>query len=395
MSKMLFSEFVNINPAVSIPKGELVSCVMMEELEPGRRYVYPRIMKPYKGGARFEHGDTLFARITPCLENGKIAQYKSNDRMPAFGSSEFFILRAKEGISDPGFVYYLSTTDVIRKPAEKSMFGVSGRQRADVKSIASIKLDFPDISIQRRIASILSAYDDLIENNTRRIKILEEMAKLIYREWFVEFKALGVKLRNATADEKKVTGKDQFPKGWEIKILGEIARLTMGQSPDSKYYNEEGIGLPFHQGVTNFGERFPTDKIYCSIESRVAERDDILMSVRAPVGRLNISNKKIIVGRGLCAIKSNTEHQEYLFQTLKNHFVEEDIMGGGTIFKSVTKDDVVGIKILKPNRQILEKFREIARPMFKELEILSYKNQNLRSTRDLLLPKLVSGEIEV
>jgi type I restriction enzyme S subunit len=289
--------------------------------------------------------------------------------------------------------YYLREEGIIKWIANNAIGATLPNLNTDI--LRRIPISIPPPKSQVRIVSILSAYDDLIENNTRRIKILEDMAKLIYREWFVEFKAPGVKLRKATAEEKKVTGKDQFPEGWEVKTLGNVSRITMGQSPESIYYNEERNGLPFHQGVTNFGDRFPTDKTFCISESRIAEKDDILMSVRAPVGRLNISSKKIIIGRGLCAVKSNDGNQEYLFQTLKNHFIVEDIMGGGTIFKSVTKDEVVGIRIIYPTHPILEKYKKILKPIFSELKILTNKNQILRHTRDLLLPKLVSGKIEV
>ena len=195
----------------------------------------------------------------------------------------------------------------------------------------------PSSPIQRRIASILSAYDGLIENNTRRIKILEQMAQAIYREWFVEFRAPGVKLRKATSEEQKVTGKDRFPAGWEVTPLSEMCDIVMGQSPKSEFYNEVGEGLPFHQGVTDFGDRFPTDRMYCTVENRVAEAGDILFSVRAPVGRINIATKKIVIGRGVSAIRSKAGNQAFVFQQLIETFHEEDMMGGGTIFKSVTR----------------------------------------------------------
>ena len=122
---------------------------------------------------------------------------------------------------------------------------------------------------------------------------------------------------------------------------------------------------------------------------------DILFSVRAPVGRINISDKKIVIGRGLCAIRSNSSKQTYVLQQLKEQFLEEDIMGGGTIFKSVTKADVHGIKLLVPTEMLLKSFEEIMIPIFAELKNLTFKNANLRRTRDLLLPKLISGEVDV
>jgi len=255
-----------------------------------------------------------------------------------------------------------------------------------------LSFDFlvPDVATQRCIAAILSAYDDLIENNTRRIKILETMAQLLYREWFVHFRFPG---HEGVKMVKSALGK--ISEGWGVKRLGDICHLVMGQSPESKFYNDKGEGLPFHQGVTDFGDRFPDDRMYCTVQNRVAEKGDILFSVRAPVGRINIANKRIVIGRGVSAIRSKAGNQAFQFQQLKDQFKEEDTIGGGTIFKSVTKDDMLGIEVLAPAEEHVKRFEEIAHPVFRELEVLTTKNANLRRTRDLLLPRLVSGEVEV
>ncbi len=181
--------------------------------------------------------------------------------------------------------------------------------------------------------------------------------------------------------------------GATLSYLGGIQKRL--NPSKSEFYNEIGEGLPFHQGVTNFGARFPTDKTYCSVLNRIAEAGDILFSVRAPVGRINIATKKIIIGRGLCAIRSKLENQAFLFQQLKEKFQEEDSIGGGTIFKSVTKEDMHGIKIIVPPSLLMDKFEGIIQPVFQSIEVLTTKNANLRQTRDLLLPKLISGEIDV
>ncbi len=253
--------------------------------------------------------------------------------------------------------------------------------------LLSFPIAAPDVDEQRRIGGILSAYDNLIGNNTRRIKILEEMAQRLYREWFVHFRFRG------RENVKLVDG--DIPGGWELKKLGDVSDILMGQSPRSEFYNETRKGLPFHQGVTNFGDRFPVDRIYCTVENRIAEEGDILFSVRAPVGRLNIADKKIVIGRGLCAIRSKTDNQPFVFQQLTEKFQEEDTMGGGTIFKSVTKDDMHGIEMLWPDETTLAQFDECVKPIFLELQNLTWKNANLRRTRDLLLPKLISGEVNM
>lgn len=243
---------------------------------------------------------------------------------------------------------------------------------------------------QRKIAAILSAYDDLIENNTQRIAILQEMARLLYREWFVHFRFPG---------HEKVTMVNSpfgpIAEGWEVKQLRQVCHLVVGQSPKSEFYNEEGNGLPFHQGVTDFGNLYPATRRYCTVTKRVAEEGDILFSVRAPVGRINVADRKMVIGRGLHAIRSKTGNQTFILLQLKDNFRQEDTMGSGTIFKAVTKSDMLGIQLLMPPTDLIAGFEQIVVPMFSLLKVLAEKNVTLRHTRDLLLPHLISGELDV
>src|SRR6266566_5545578 len=287
--------------------------------------------------------------------------------------------------NDPLFLsYFLRTLNLAHQNVAGAVPGLNRN------ALHLLPVFIPQLPIQRKIASILSAYDDLIENNTRRIAILEEMAQSLYREWFVHFRFPG--------HEKKRMVESQLgliPEGWEVVKLGDICFIIMGQSPSSQFYNEIGDGLPFHQGVTDFGNRFPVDRMYCTAANRIAEAGDILFSVRAPVGRINVANKKIVIGRGLSAIRSKTGNQGFVFQQLKELFQEEDTIGNGAIFKSVTKEDMHGIKMLRPPQSIVSSFEQHIKPMFSNIEVLTTKNANLRQTRDLLLPKLISGEVDV
>ena len=238
---MKFRDFVEINPKVRLTKGEEYPYVEMADLDPSFGYVSNRQKRIFKsGGSKFEDGDTLFARITPCLENGKIARFKSNGGEKAFGSTEFFVFRAKEGISDPDYIFFLSKSSIIKETAEKSMTGASGRQRADVKAVEEVEIDPPDIKDQEKIASILSAFDDLIENNTRRIQILEEMARLIYKEWFVHFRYPG---HESVPLVDSPLGK--IPKGWELKSFDSIADVLSGGTPKTSVYEYWDGDIPF------------------------------------------------------------------------------------------------------------------------------------------------------
>jgi type I restriction enzyme S subunit len=228
---------------------------------------------------------------------------------------------------------------------------------------------WPPLPTQRKIAATFSAYDDLIENNTRRIAILEEMAQSLYREWFVHFRFPGHEKKRMVESPLGM-----IPEGWEVVKLREICFITMGQSPSSEFYNTKEDGLPFHQGVADFGERFPKDRVYCTAVNRIAEAGDILFSVRAPVGRINLAGKKIVIGRGLCAIRSKTGNQCFVFQQLKELFQEEDTIGNGAIFKAVTKEDMYGIKMIQPPQPIVMSFEQQIQPIFSNLEVLIRKN---------------------
>ena len=290
-----------------------------------------------------------------------------------------------ENKSDKFFLYYYFSS---RKTVEKilNLVSSSGVPHINLTVLRNFEVPVPSLDTQKRIASVLSAYDDLTENNRRRIRLLEQAARLLYKEWFIHLRFPG---------HEHVKIKDGVPEGWERKPLGEIADIKMGQSPKSIYYNEDGYGLPFHQGVTNFGIRFPSHQTYCTEQNRLAEPGDILFSVRAPVGRINITTDKIVIGRGLAAIRSNRDQQNFLFHALKNHFFKEDMIGGGAIFAAITKKDLHGVELLQALDRVVEMFMEHVVPIDLQIEKLHQSNEQLTKARDLILPKLMNGEMTI
>ena len=233
---------------------------------------------------------------------------------------------------------------------------------------------------------MISTYDDLITTNQRRIALLENAARRIYREWFVHLRFPG---------HEAVPVVDGVPQGWERKALGDLAQVTMGQSPESKFYNTDGEGLPFHQGVTGFGNRFITHESFTTQSTRQADAGDILCSVRAPVGRLNITRDHIAIGRGLSAMRSRASHQSLLYYQLKGLFVEEDMIGGGAIFASVGKKELFGQLLLQPTESLAAEFNSLAAQLDLQIDTLEMQNRQLAKARDLLLPKLMSGQLDV
>ena len=295
------------------------------------------------------------------------------------------ILRGKANIADDTYLLAcLNNADI------KPFVTGAAQPKLSQGNLRLIEIPLPPLPIQQRIAGILSAYDELIENSQRRIKLLEAMARALYREWFVHFRFPGHENHPRVPSPL-----GEIPQGWEVKKLKDVCRLTMGQSPKSEFYNEAGDGVAFHQGVTDFGDRFPSDRLFCTADGRIAEAGDILFSVRAPVGRMNIANKKILLGRGLSAIRHNQGCQAFLWEQLKNRFTEVDMMGNGSIFASVTKDDMQGIELLCPSPPLIEVVTKHFDPVHSEIAALGQQIQTLRSTRDLLLPRLLSGQIDV
>ncbi len=251
-------------------------------------------------------------------------------------------------------------------------------------------IDWPSEAGRSKIAAILAAYDDLIENSECRIESLEEMARNLYREWFVEFRFPGHE-RARFVDSPL----GRIPKGWKVRSLGDAAHITMGQSPRSEFYNETCEGLPFHQGVSNFANRFPTTTTYTTRGARRAAAGDLLFSVRAPVGRINVAPGRVILGRGLCGIRHRLGRQRFLFYQLKETFKTEDSMGGGTIFKAVTKSEMLGVRVLVPDDELERAFEERVGSSEALIERLTERNATLREARDILLPRLISGDPDV
>ncbi|MFC1533816.1 restriction endonuclease subunit S [Thermodesulfobacteriota bacterium] len=185
------------------------------------------------------------------------------------------------------------------------------------------------------------------------------------------------------------------PEGWEFVKFGKLINLTMGQSPPSQFYNTVGEGLPFNQGVGTYGGRFPKKQIYCSVSGRIAIKGDILFSVRAPVGRLNIADCKMTIGRGLAAINHKKKYNSYLYYMLKTYFSDEDIIGNGAIFNSVGKDELNNFQVLNPTEDLVESYNEIVSKLDLEIEKLHGKLKVLTQSRSLLLSRLISGKLSV
>ena len=284
------------------------------------------------------------------------------------------------------YLFYLLSSKCIKEEIVNRAYGAANQVNISPSAIGNIKWDFPTLDTQKKIGELLSFFDKLIITNNKRIKMLEQMAEKLYKEWFVRFRFPG---------HEKVEFVDGVPKGWEFKRLSDIADIVMGQSPSSCYYNNNMRGLPFHQGVGSYGNRYLQDDVYSTEGKRIAEANSIIFSVRAPVGRLNITLNKIILGRGVAGINEKKGRNIFLYYLLNDKFAHEDLIGSGTIFSSVTKDELYKQKLLVPKDDICDKFDIISGVIEKEIRNIYKQNQNLIKQRDYLLPRLMSGKIKV
>ena len=297
----------------------------------------------------------------------------------------FRVIPNNEEKLDKGYLYWYLSLNSIKNFANSI---ASGSAQPDLphSTFKKIRIWLPHIETQKKLVKMLDQYELLIENNNKRIKLLEQMAENLYKEWFVRFRFPGY---------EDVEFENGIPKGWKIEILSDIADIIMGQSPESENYNTNCVGLPFHQGVGSYGDFYLIDGVYSTKGNRIAEANSIIFSVRAPVGRINITLNKIILGRGVAGINSVKGYNAYLLWMLKDQFQQEDIIGNGAIFASVTKKELFGFKILMPNEDLIQKFDSIASGIESVMRKISLINSNLEKQRDMLLPRLMSGRLEV
>ena len=404
-------QIAEINPARKVRKGSVVPFVDMAALPQHSRDIGAEgvLVREAKGaGAHFQNGDTLLARITPCLENGKTAQVRCLDGDAiAEGSTEFIVLCGKDP-EDNDFIYYLCREPAFREYAIGRMEGTSGRQRVSWQSIAAYEFAFPPPDERRAAACVLSALDDRITLLRETNATLEAIAQALFKSWFVDFDPVRAKMEgrtpegmdDATAalfpDALEETELGPVPKGWRYSTIGESFILTMGQSPPGDTYNEAGDGLPFYQGRTDFGFRFPSQRVFCTAPTRLAEPGDTLVSVRAPVGDVNMALEKCCVGRGVAAVRHPNGCRSFAFYATRGLRSRFDLFDSeGTVFGSINKKDFQALPVIEPSGDVLVAFDEIAAPIDRRIVGNEEQIRTLATLRDTLLPRLISGQLRV
>ena len=307
-----------------------------------------------------------------------------------------FPLIGRTGVCDTRFLYY-GTKGRVYLEEYKGHFPDYRRKWIPV----------PPLAEQRAIADILGTLDDKIELNRQMNEALEAMARALFKSWFVDFDPVRAKaesrdpglpkpLADLFPDSFEDSELGEIPKGWEVGSVDDEFDLTMGQSPPGETYNETGAGLPFYQGCTDFGFRFPTRRVYCTAPTRLGKAGDTLVSVRAPVGDINMATEDCAIGRGVAAVRHKTRSRSYSYQFMQS--IEEVFArfeAEGTVFGSIGKKDFHAIKCVNPPRELVLAFEARVSPLDDRVDVDERESRCLTALRDTLLPKLISGELRV
>jgi type I restriction enzyme S subunit len=284
----------------------------------------------------------------------------------------------------------------------------SAQPQITVTNLSLKQILLPDLQTQKKISLIMKNIEAKIATNNALSKTLEDIAQAIFKSWFIDFDPVKAKMAGeqpagmdaATAalfpDSMEESELGLIPKGWKVERFGEVNNLLMGQSPPGDTYNSEGEGLPFYQGRTDFGFRFPKQRIFCTQENRVALPGEILVSVRAPVGDVNQAIKKCIIGRGVASALHKSNSGAYTFSLLKSLYPRLAYYNGeGTVFGAINRNDFNNILIVEPPASLVDSFEAGCGPMNAKIRSLFLSTEVLIQLRDSLLPRLISGELQI
>ncbi|WP_456069605.1 restriction endonuclease subunit S [Haemophilus paraphrohaemolyticus] len=351
-----------------------------------------------------------------------------------------FGLRPKSDVLDSMYllVWLSSAEGQGRLQARATGSTVQGIKQSE---LLKIMIPIPPMEVQKDIASIYGSLDKEIQLNTQINQTLEQIAQALFKSWFVDFDPVrakvqalsdGLSLEQAelatmqtisgkTAEELTALSQAQpdryaelaktakafpcemvevdggeVPKGWELSTIGDCYDVVMGQSPKGETYNENKQGMLFYQGRAEFGWRFPTPRLFTTDPKRIAEQNSILMSVRAPVGDINIALEKCCIGRGLAALQHKSKSLSFGLYQIQSIKPELDLFNGeGTVFGSINQANLKNIQIINPDEKFIQLFEKYLSSCDSKIMNNEIENNALKEIRDLLLPRLLSGEIQL
>ena len=382
LKKVKFLDYIELNPKVSIAKGEVCPFIEMANVDCNMRQPRSFESKPFTSGVKFQTYDTVIARIEPCLQNGK--GFLFTKQGVGFGSTEYLVFRAKPSKTIPLFVYYFMRTHKIKTLMCNSMSGATGRQRVNNDVFLNLEVDIPSYDEQQRIATILSRYDSLIENYQKQIRLLEESAQRLYKEWFID-------LRFPGHENTKIV--DGVPEGWEKKKITELVNVQYGYAFDGKLFNSNSEGMPILR-IRNIPDGITSD--YTTEEASadyVVHNGDIVVGMDGIFHINTWSGGDAYLVQRACSFRPIEEViKGFIFLAIKEpiKYFEQTLVG--STVAHLGKKHIDSIEILVPNRK--ELFKSL-QDIFNQRQNMLYQIRHLTEARDRLLPKLMSGEIEV
>lgn len=407
--KYKLNEVLTLNPTLKLKKNTIAKKIAMENIKEYQKKIDSYTYSEFKSGSKFMNGDTLLARITPCLENGKTAYVDILDENEiAFGSTEFFVLRPKDNLMDSHFLYYLMRTNELRNTIIKSMTGTSGRQRAQKESILEYEFCLPSLKAQTAIAKLLKNLDDKIETNKKIIANLEELSQTLFKRWFVDFE-----FPDENGNPYKSSGGEmidselgEIPVGWQVNNINDFANnnVITGKTPSTKVKeNYSDTGIPFltipdmHNDIFVLNtERYISNIGIEKLSKKILPKNSLAISCIATPGLVSITSGDTLTNQQVNSFTPNKIELYYLYFNLKSmsNYIR-DLGSGGSTTLNLNKTQFSKIKLLKPTNKLLLKYDNLVRSNFEM--ILNFQNENnyLTILRDTLLPKLMSGEIEI
>ena len=375
------SEIAYINPRESLGKGVVAKKVPMDKLQPFCRDIPEFVLEEYKGGTKFRNGDTIMARITPCLENGKIAKVSVlRDGEVGFGSTEYIVFRAIDGVSDADYLYYLICSPLVRNPAIKSMVGSSGRQRVQTDVVANLDIELPPIEEQRKIGGLLKAIDDKIELNNAINNNLEQQAQAIFANEFLSL--------------------DTLPEGWKQASLIDIADYLNGLAMQKYRPTADESGIPvlkikeLRQGCCDDNSELCSP----SIKSDYIIHDgDVIFSWS---GSLLVD----LWCGGICGLNqhlfkvTSSKYDKWFYYAWTKHHLDRFVAVAAdkaTTMGHIKRDELAKAEVLIPNEADYNRIGALLQPIYEMIISNRIENKKLAATRDTLLPKLMNGEIDM
>ncbi len=398
--KMMFSEAVIVNPRVELKRGSEYPFVDMQAVNSSSRCVYSSKQRSFEGGgSRFATGDTLMARITPCLENGKIARFCSHHASFAHGSTEFIVIRGREGVTDTDYAYYLTKWEGVSGYAISQMTGTSGRQRVPTESLDHLVVPIPSLPEQRVIAHILGTLDDKIELNRKMNETLEAMARAIFKSWFVDFDPIP-----GPHKEWQDSSLGRIPKGWTAAKVSEAFEINPARpvKRGKMYAYVEMASLPTtsarvtdvaHREFAGSGSKFKNgDVLLARITPCIENGKTALVDFLAEDEHGYGSTEFIVFGPkrplNMWFIYCVTRDQEF-----RDHAIRS--MSGTSGRQRVENGCFNNYMIVSPPTDIIDKFGDMVRPWFNHMKTNDEQAHTLATIRNALLSKLLSGEIRV